>query len=72
MFPESHGFVVCRLQAVSKIDLLIYHFLIIIVKGDEIVRPCDRYSYETVTLRKHVTEEKQHAKMHGRISQKIL
>ena len=28
------------------------------MKWDEIVRPCDRYSNETVTLRKHVTKYK--------------
>ena len=28
------------------------------MKGDEIVRPCDRHSIETVTLRKHVTKYK--------------
>ena len=26
------------------------------MNGDEIVRPCDRHSNETVTLRKHVTK----------------
>ena len=26
------------------------------MKGDEIVRPCDRHSNETVTLGKHVTK----------------
>ena len=26
--------------------------------GDEIVRPCDRHSNETVTFRKHVTKNK--------------
>ena len=29
-----------------------------LVMGDEIVRPCDRHSVETVTLRKHVTKDK--------------
>ena len=29
-----------------------------LVKGDEIVRPCDRRSNETVTLKKHVTKYK--------------
>ena len=28
------------------------------MKGDEIVRPCDRHSNETVTLRKHFTKHK--------------
>ena len=28
------------------------------MKGDEIVRPCDRQSNETVTLKKHVTKYK--------------
>ena len=31
---------------------------LIIVKGYEIVRPCDRHSNETVPLRKHVTKYK--------------
>ena len=26
--------------------------------GDEIVRPCDRHSNETVTLKKHITKYK--------------
>ena len=34
------------------------------MKGDEIVRPCDRHSSETVPLRKHVTKYKS---MHKRI-----
>ena len=28
------------------------------MKGDEIVRPCDRHSNETVTLKKHVKKYK--------------
>ena len=28
------------------------------MKGDQIIRPCDRHSNETVTLRKHVTKYK--------------
>ena len=28
------------------------------VNGDQIVRPCDRLSNETVTLRKHITKYK--------------
>ena len=28
------------------------------MKGDEIVRPCDRHSNETVNLRKHVSKYK--------------
>ena len=47
----------CRLQAVSKIHIPIYPNGII-VKEDEIVRPCDRHSNETVTFRKHVTKYK--------------
>ena len=31
---------------------------IIIVKGDEIARPCDRHSNETMNLRKHATKYK--------------
>ena len=29
-----------------------------LVKGDEIVLPCDRHSNETVTLKKHVSKYK--------------
>ena len=35
----------CRLQAVSKIHVPIYSYLI--VKGDEIVRPCDSTAMKT-------------------------
>ena len=28
------------------------------MEGDQIVRPCDRHSNETVTLREHVTKYK--------------
>ena len=31
---------------------------IYLIKGDEIVRPCDQHSIETVTLRKHDTKYK--------------
>ena len=47
----------CRLQAVSTLHVPIFPCLII-VKGDEIVRHCDRHSNETVTLRKHDTKYK--------------
>ena len=33
------------------------------MKGDEIVRPCDRHSCETVTLRKHVAKYKKMQKL---------
>ena len=48
----------CRLQSVSKIHVPLYPSLIILLMGDEIVRPCDRHSNDTVTLRKHVTKYK--------------
>ena len=35
-----------------------FQFIPILVKGDEIVRPCDLHSIETVTLMKHVTKHK--------------
>ena len=38
----------CRLQDASQL-----HF-----SGDELVRPCNRHSNETVTLKKHVTKYK--------------
>ena len=60
MFPESGGFVaMLRLQALSKTYVIIYPYLITyIVKVDEIVRPCDRHSNITETLRKHATKYK--------------
>ena len=50
MFAESHGLVLCRLQAGSR---YMFKFIPILlsVKGDEIVRPCDPQSNDTVTLR---------------------
>ena len=60
MFPESHSFILCSLKAVSKRHVPIYHYLI--SEGRELVRPCDRHSNKTVTLRKHVTKKK---KMEG-------
>ena len=44
----------CRLHAVSKIQVPVYPYLY--VKGDEIVRHCDRPSNETVTPGKYVTK----------------
>ena len=41
------------LQAVSMVHVPIYPYII-----SEIVRPCDRHSNVTVTLRKHVTKYK--------------
>ena len=46
----------CRLQAVSKIHVPVYPD--IISERNEIVRPCDRQSNETVTLSKHITKYK--------------
>ena len=44
----------CRLQAVSKIHVpIIYPCLIIIAKGDEIVRPFDCHNNKTAAVRKH-------------------
>ena len=57
MFPENHVSSLCRLQAASKIYVPIYPYQII-VKGDEIVRPCNRHSNETMTLRKHIFKYK--------------
>ena len=42
------------------------------MKGDEIVQPYDRHSIETVTLRKHVSKYKKHAKIDGPIYLKIV
>ena len=44
----------CRLQAVSKIHVIIYPYLI--SEWRRFVWNCDRQSNETVTLRKHVTK----------------
>ena len=53
----------CRLQAVSKTHAPIYSCLTIIVKWDEIVRPRDRHSSETVILRKHIPKYKNMRKL---------
>ena len=58
---------ICRLHAVSKIHVPI----LIIMKGDEIVRPCDRHRNETMTLRKHVTKYKNMSKSMGEILRKF-
>ena len=41
------------------------------MKGDEIVRPCDRHSSETATLKKHVTKYKNMRKWMVEFIQKI-
>ena len=47
----------CRLQ--QAVSTYMYQFIpILLVKGYEIVRPCDRHSNETVTLRTHVIKYK--------------
>ena len=46
----------CRLQAVSNMHVPIYPYKL--VKGDEIVPPCDQHINETVTLRRHITKHK--------------
>ena len=56
-FPRVTVSLLCLLQAVSKIHVPIFPSLII-VKGDEIVRHCDRHSSETVTLREQVYKYK--------------
>ena len=56
MFPSVTVSLLCLLQAVSKIHVPIYPYLI--SKGDEIVRLCNRRSNETVTLKKDVTKYK--------------
>ena len=53
-FPESRfrcygGYKLYQRYIFQKISILL-------LKGDEIVRPCDRHINETVTLRKHVTK----------------
>ena len=54
MFPQSYGFVTMPVTSRGK-DI---YPCLIIVKGDEIVRPFDRHSNETATVRKHVTKYK--------------
>ena len=57
MFPESHGSV--AMSVTNCVKRYIFKFILIkLVKGDEIVRACDRHRSETVTLRKHVTKYK--------------
>ena len=60
-FPVVTVSLLCLLQAVSKIQVPIYPYLI--VKGDEIVRACDRHSNEALTHWKHVTKYKHMRKL---------
>ena len=48
----------CLLQVVSKLTCMFQFISIQFVKGDEIVRPCDRNRNETETLREHDTKYK--------------
>ena len=57
MFPESHDFIAMAVTGCIK-DTCFNLSQSNIVKGDEIVRSCDRHSNETVTLKKHVTRYK--------------
>ena len=63
MFLRVTVSLLCRLQAISEIHVPIYPCLIIIVKGDEIVRHFDRHSNETATVRIHVTKYKHMRKL---------
>ena len=56
MFPESHGFF--AMPVTDCIKDTCSNSSLSIVKGGEIVRPCDRRSNETVTLGKYVTKYK--------------
>ena len=58
MFPASHGFVAMPVTSFIKdiVHVPIYPYLV--CEGDEIVRPCDRHSNETVTLRKDIAKYK--------------
>ena len=56
MYPESHGFVAMPVTSCTK-DTCSNLFLST-MNRITIVRPCDRHSNETVTLRKHVTKSK--------------
>ena len=49
MVPESHGLVDMPVTIDIKDHVPTYPYLI--VRGDGIVRPCDRHSNETITLR---------------------
>ena len=42
----------------SCIKATCYNYLSLLVKGDKIVRPCDRHSNETATVRKYATKYK--------------
>ena len=57
MFPESHGFVIYAGYKLYQRYMLQF-IPIESMKGDEIVRPFDRHSNETVTLGKHITKYK--------------
>ena len=65
MFPESHGFVTMPVKnCIKETCTVMFQFIpICLVKGEEIVRPCDRHSNETETLRKHVSKYKRMRKM---------
>ena len=63
MLPESYGFLAMPVTSCIKDTCSnLSPSIIIIVKGYEIVRPCDRHSNETVTLRKRVTNYKHMSK----------
>ena len=60
MFPESHGFVAMPVTSCIK-DTWSNLQPIKLVKGDEIVRPCESsesHSNDTATLGKHVIKYK--------------
>ena len=51
--PRIHSDEVTVMTNNDEVTVMTY---VIIVKGDVIVRACDRYNIETVTLKKHVTK----------------
>ena len=56
-FPESQGFIAMPVTSCIK-DTMFQFIPIQLVKGDEIIRLCDRHSNESATLRTHVTKDK--------------
>ena len=61
MFTDSHGFVAMPVTSCIK-DTCSNLSQSKLVKGDEIVRPCDRHSTETAKLRKHLTKYKKNTR----------
>ena len=58
MFPESRFRCYADYKLYQRYMFQFIPIYVKLVKGDEIVQPCDRHSNKTMTLRKHVTKYK--------------